>query len=160
MVESDGAGELDRRAALATLGGEALGDRPLLWLLREALQQYADAGRDALKGPIRDVMAPRVPMPFLIGRRFALNTSVTSAIRREPVRRYEVADQLRTAAGEGSHSAVRLQSRQLDVANGSLKLWGACRYDADLAVSVLDTIERHTVLVLDPAPLLAECAKS
>lgn len=43
MTKEEAQAALDRRAAVAVIAGAALGELPLLWLIREALQDYNDA---------------------------------------------------------------------------------------------------------------------
>jgi len=42
VTEAEAQAAIDRRAALAAMAGASLGELPLLWLIREALEEYEE----------------------------------------------------------------------------------------------------------------------
>ena len=57
MTAAEAQAEIDRRAALAAIAGAALGELPLLWLIREALEEYEDVLHE-LPSSIRAALRP------------------------------------------------------------------------------------------------------
>jgi hypothetical protein len=108
---------LDRRAAAAALAGAMLGSLPLLWLIREALDEHVGAGK-----PLRFYK----PVALL---RYGCHWFLLNHGERHIVEEYDEND---------------AHIRSHDVPNAALILHEAVRHDPVAAENLITTIERAT----------------